>query len=303
VDELRQISVIFRSEWRRTVRSARVVVLLLLFAMFSLLALLIVGSIANALDRQVQAQLAAGVDPATAQQMLEQGRQGVLGFFFSKDPSALEALSHIPLVVLIVFRITLFFLPLYIALMGFDQLSGEIGPRSIRYLLVRAPRSAIVLGKFLGQAAVLLGLVLLIDFAILFYARLTHPDFPAALAALTLAKLWIAAIVFSLAYLGITTFCSALFRTPAVSLVFNIVLLFTFWLLESIGASVDVLSSATPDASPSPYSYLRYVSPSHYSTGLLHPSFGHYAPSALAFAGFALVFLAAAYAVMRERDL
>ena len=302
MDNLRQVSVIFRSEWRRTVRSARVVVLLLLFAMFSLLALLIIGSIANAIDKQMQAQLASGVDPATAQAMLERGRQGLLGFLFSSDPSAIEALARIPVVVLVVFRLTLVFLPLYIALMGFDQLSGEIGPRSIRYLLVRAPRSSIVLGKFLGQAAVLVGLVAVIDSAILIYARLTHPDFPWLLVVLTLIKLWAAAIVFSLAYLGITTFCSALFKSPAVSLVFNVVLLFTFWLLESTGAHADLQAQLT-SGSPGAYAYLRYLSPSHYSAELLHPSFKHFAPSVLAFAGFALLFLAAAYAVLRERDL
>jgi ABC-2 type transport system permease protein len=302
VDNLRQVSVIFRSEWHRTVRSARVVVLLLLFAMFSLLALLIVGSFANAIDQQAQTALAQGTDPAQVQAMIEQGRTGLLGFLFSSDPSAIAALAQIPVVVLVVFRLTLIFLPLYIALMGFDQLSGEIGPRSIRYLLVRAPRSSIVLGKFLGQATVLVGLVAVIDACILLYARVTHPDFSTPLALLTLLKLWAAAIVFSLAYLGITSFCSALFRSPAVSLVFNVVLLFTFWLIETTGAHAE-LSAKLVSTSPTALAYLRYLSPSHYSAELLHPAFSHFAPSALAFAGFAMVFLAAAYAVLRERDL
>src|SRR5512147_2287029 len=129
MEALAQIGVLFGGEWRRTVRSARVVVLLLLFAMFTLLALMIVGAASNAVDRQLSAQLASGASPEGAAQAMEQLRRGTIGFLFSDDAPAIEALSRIPLVVLVVFRLTLVFLPLYIALMGFDQLAGEIGPK------------------------------------------------------------------------------------------------------------------------------------------------------------------------------
>ena len=48
---------------------------------------------------------------------------------------------------LVVFKLTLCFVPLFIALMGFDQLAGEVGPKSIRYLVVRVKRSSIILGQ------------------------------------------------------------------------------------------------------------------------------------------------------------
>lgn len=302
MDGLSQLGVLFGGEWRRTVRSARVVVLLLLFAMFTLLALLIVGAATNAFDKQIGGQLAAGASPEAAAQALSQMRNGTIGFLFSDDPAAIAALAEVPLVVLVVFRLTLIFLPLYIALMGFDQLAGEIGPKSIRYLLVRTSRSSILFGKFLGQAAVLVALLGVIDTAIFTYARITHPDFGSGLAVVMLLKLWLAATIFSLAYLALTTLCSALFRTPAVSLVFNVIVLFGFWLLDAIGSSA-ALSAKLSEATPSATALLRYFSPSHYSPGLLHPAASHFAVSGAAYAGFALVFLTAAYAVMRERDL
>lgn len=303
MEALAQIGVLFGGEWRRTVRSARVVVLLLLFAMFTLLALMIVGAASNAVDRQLSAQLASGASPEAAAQAMEQLRRGTIGFLFSDDAAAIEALSRIPLVVLVVFRLTLVFLPLYIALMGFDQLAGEIGPKAIRYLLVRTSRSAILFGKFLGQAAVLVGLVLIIDTAIFTYARITHPDFGSGIAILMLFKLWAAATLFSLAYLALTTLCSALFRSPAVSLVFNVVVLFGFWLIDAIGQRAELLAQLNASETPSPVALVRYLSPSHYAAGLLHPALSHFAISGGAYAGFALVFLLAAYGVMRERDL
>ena len=85
----------------------------------------------DGLDRQLRAVL---LSPFVGQR---------LGFFVNKDPAMMEALSRVPVLVLVVFKMTLFFLPAYIVLMGFDQVSGEVGPRSIRYVTVRARRSSV----------------------------------------------------------------------------------------------------------------------------------------------------------------
>ncbi len=292
---LNETAVIWSAESRRTLRSGRVLVLLGLYSMFSALVLLVVGTIAQAVRDQVDAQLAeAGVNGEAATQAFEQMRTGALGFLVGGDEAMLQALAHVPLVVLVVFKVTLFFLPAYVAIMGFDQVSGEVGSRSIRYLTVRTRRSSLLLGKFLSQATVLVGLVLIIDLAIFLYAFLTTPEFTLGAFALMLPKFWLAAVVFSLSYLALTTLCSSLFRSPAVSLVFNILLLFTFWLINAVGSFVS---------EGNPVSYLRYLTPSHYANDLLHPQLAQFAASGLAYFIFALLFLGGALHVLRTRDL
>ncbi|WP_426751603.1 ABC transporter permease [Myxococcus sp. Y35] len=285
--------VIWSAELRRAVRSGRTVVLLGLYSMFSALVLLVVGWIAGEIRSAVAKQL-EGADASASEQFNEEMRKGVLGFLTSNDSAMIEALEQVPLEVLAVFKITLFFLPAYIALMGFDQISGEVGPRSMRYLTVRARRSSVLLGKFLTQATLLLGLVLIIDLAIFVYARVANPDFGFATMALNLLKFWLAAIVFSLAYVALTTLCSSLFRSPAVSLVFNFILLFVFWLMDTIGRASGDTGSLR---------FLRYLSPSYYAGDLLHPGLAQFGASGAAYAGFALVFLVAAYGILRARDL
>lgn len=275
-------------------RSGRAVVLLGLYSMFSALVLLVVGSIANAIREQVEKNLAAQGAEAASEQLAAEFKKSFVGFLARNDTALMEALSQVPVVVLVVFKVTLFFLPAYVALMGFDQLSGEVGPRSIRYLTVRARRSSLLLGKFATQATLLLGLVLLIDLAIFIYAKATNPDFTVGAMAFNLLKFWLAAIVFSLAYLAMTAFCSSIFRSPAVSLVFNFILLFVFWLMDSVGSYF---------AGRNPLEYLRFLSPSHYSGNLLHPSITQFGVSGLAYVGFAMLFLGGAYAVLRARDL
>lgn len=296
MDGLKEIAVIWSAETRRAIRSGRVVVLLGLYSMFSVLVLLIVGAIANAIRAQVEAKLAASGDGAEAATAVSaELKKSFIGVLAGDDAALMDALSQVPLVVLIVFKVTLFFLPAYVALMGFDQLSGEVGTRSIRYLTVRARRASLLLGKFLVQASLLVGLVLVIDLGVFIYARLTNPDFTFAALGVNLVKFWLAAIVFSLSYVALTSFCSSLFRSPAVSLVFNFVLLFTFWLMDVVGAAAA--------ASNKPLGFIRYLSPSFYSGDLLNPRLSEFGVSGLAYAGFALLFLGGAYAVLRARDL
>lgn len=295
MDGLKETLVIWSAELRRAVRSGRAVVLLGLYSMFSALVLLVVGWLASQVREAVNKQLeTAGAGADASAQVSEEMRKGVLGFLTSNDSAMMEALAQVPLEVLVVFKITLFFLPAYVVLMGFDQISGEVGPRSMRYLTVRARRSSVLLGKFLSQATLLLGLVLIIDLAIFVYARIANPDFGFADVVLNLLKFWLAAIVFSLAYVSLTTLCSALFRSPAVSLVFNFILLFIFWLMDTVGRA---------SGEDGVLRFLRYLSPSYYAGNLLHPRLAEFAASGAAYAGFATIFLLGAYAVLRARDL
>jgi len=295
LDGLKETLVIWSAELRRAVRSGRAVVLLGLYSMFSALVLLVVGWLASQVREAVNKQLeTAGAGADASAQVSEEMRKGVLGFLTSNDSAMMEALAQVPLEVLVVFKITLFFLPAYVVLMGFDQISGEVGPRSMRYLTVRARRSSVLLGKFLSQATLLLGLVLIIDLAIFVYARIANPDFGFADVVLNLLKFWLAAIVFSLAYVSLTTLCSALFRSPAVSLVFNFILLFIFWLMDTVGRA---------SGEDGVLRFLRYLSPSYYAGNLLHPRLAEFAASGAAYAAFATIFLLGAYAVLRARDL
>lgn len=296
-----------RAESSRTLKSARVLVLFALYALFSILVLLVVGFISTAINEQIRTQL-QGANPEQAAEALNKARDGVLGLLLDASPALLETLKQVPLVVILVFKVTLFFLPAYIVLIAFDQISGEVGPRSIRYLTIRARRSSILFGKYLGQAIVLLALVLAVDLGIFLFARATNPDFGWGLLVVTLLKFWLVAIVYSLAYLAITVFCSALFKQWVLSLVFNFFLLFVFWLVNLIsmaGIKRELLPSGLPgpEQITSPIAYIRYLSPSWYSNGLLSPELHTFAVSGGAYAGFTVIFLLAAWAVLRARDV
>lgn len=309
LDAMKEVGTVWAAELRRSARSARVVSLLGLYGMFTALAVLVVGWLSSNVQAQIDSRLAeTGATVEAVQPELDKVKTGVLGAMFSEDEALLESLTQVPLMVLIVFKLTLLFLPLYVAVMGFDQVSGELGSRSIRYLTVRSRRASILSGKFLAQAALLIGLVLVVDLGIFVVARWLHPEFKTGVMIASLLKCWVAAVVFSASYLALTTFCSSLFRTPALSLVFNLFLLFTFWLLNAMGSwgvqwgkNLERLEQTSTAATV--MSWLRYVTPSHYATNLLHPRLSEFGLSAGMYAVFAAVFLGAAWAVLRRRDL
>ncbi len=115
-------------------------------------------------------------------------------------------------------------------------------------------------------------------------------------------------MVFSLAYLALTTLCSVLFRQPAISLVVNIFVLFAIWLLAAFGEYFDFAEPLDPSTVtlPRPVSslaYLRYGSVWHYASDLLHPGMKQLAIASLAHLGFCALFLGSAHLVLRRRDL
>jgi ABC-type transport system involved in multi-copper enzyme maturation permease subunit len=261
LDGLKEIPVIWSAETLRALRSARTLVLLGLYAMACLAVLLFLT--------------------------LVTGGSRV-------PPGAMPDLEQLPGVIENVFKVNLFFLPIYVTLMGFDQISGEVGSRSIRYVTLRARLSSILLGKFLMQTTLLVGLVLVIDAGIFLYARYTFPNFTLGAMALNLVKVWLATLVFSLAYVALTTLCSSLFRASGLSLVFNFALVFAFLLMELAGRYYEGKSFL---------GFLRFLTPSYYSTGLFSREPREFVQSSLIYLSFTLLFLGGAYGVLRSRDL
>ncbi|HYO52153.1 ABC transporter permease [Archangium sp.] len=253
---------IWGAECRRTLRSARVLALLGLYCLFALLVFVMAAAVRS-----------------FAQQLIQSGM--------------LVSNEEMPVSVLGVFYLSLFFLPIYVALMGFDQVSGEVGPRSIRYLTVRARRSSVLLGKFLAQTTVLLGLVFLLDLGLCVYAWVTTPGFGIAAFGFNVLRFWMASTVFSLAFLALTSLCSSVTPSSAVSLILNFSVLLVSFLLWT---------TALLDPGH-PLRYVRYLSPLRYSLKLIHLEPLAVAGGVAAYVVFTLLFLGGAFFVLRERDL
>lgn len=142
-------------------------------------------------------------------------------------------LIECPPVLLFLLKGTLFFLPLLILLIGFDQIAGEVQHRSIRYLAGRARRASIVAGKALGTWAVIATMVLVLHLTV-WILTAVRGEAPAGVIASWGARFWLFCVAQAAAYVGLTTLVSALFRTPNVALFSGAALVFSLGLANTI---------------------------------------------------------------------
>lgn len=325
VPGIQEIGIIWRGELVRSLKSGRAVVLLLLFVLFTTLVLGVIGifsyGFSSTQEKKFDDEIAASpykddLDPKKVAEQREKAtnssgfKKVIINALFAEDDAALaEMLLALPFMLLIVFKLTQIFLPLFITLMGFDQISGEISTKSIRYLAVRARRSSLVLGKFLAQTSVLALLTFVCVFIMVAVSFWLDKDFTAGRAATTFLKLWLSSMVFSLAYMALASMCSSMFRQPAVSLAINMIGLFVIWAVALGGNLFQFPGQATSGISLSAYkpeslfAYARYLSVWNYAPDLIHPKWERFLSAGAAHLGFAMIFLAASYLVLRERDV
>jgi ABC-2 type transport system permease protein len=303
----RDSALIARHEARRTLASVRALALLVLFVLFSTFVALATAAASRGISTAVDAQIAQGQPDATAEERAQlraqldaefQSRRGeFLAVWFSADPELLAAVKDVPVFLLVLFKLSLLFLPAYVALLGYDAISAELATRGLRYVVVRTARGAVLLGKFAGLAAVLLALVGGTQGLVIGWAAATDADFSAGAALATWARFSLSGLTYALSWLALTLLCSNLFRVPMVSLAVNGMAMFGLWLADLVG-SVSAGSQGT-----GPLSWLRYASPTHYAGDLLHPALSRFGMSALACMAFAALMLAAAGATLRARDV
>lgn len=296
MEEYSEIGAIWKGELGRALRSGWAMALVVLFLFGEGLLLTVVGFITGGAGQMS----GAGGDPVAQ-------KKSLLMMFTNNSEATIDAIARLPSVLLVAFSATTLFLPLLIALMGFDQLAGEVGPKSMRYLIVRARRTSIVLGKYLNQATVLAGILVLAVVAMMGTAKGLNPDFSWSDTLSWGLKLTIAMLVIGVTYAALTTLCSAVSASGALALFVNIIALFVFWFVSVIGNRV-LLPGTTAvglDAmkEASVLGYIRYLVPSEFEHHLLSPDALEYATGVIAYLGFALMFLGLAKLALARRDL
>ncbi len=288
MEALRETGIIFLTELRRAVRSAKGATLLALYALGAGIAGMIFVWVTRSANVQIKASLEGQELPPEAASQI---KMGFLAFLYGKDEALLKYLSDVPSVVLFLFWMTLKFLPWFVFLIGFDQLSGELGLKSLRFVAVRARRGSIVLGKFFAQMALLALLTLVVESALFAFAAVMTPGFNVSIGLPATARFWAVSLVFAAAYMGITAFTSACFRTSWFSLLASVAVYFGLWIVYVVPKLFERLAP------------LSYFSPTHYEELLVRPSALELLPALGAYLAFAVVFVLGTWGVMRLRDL
>lgn len=182
------------------------------------------------------------------------GDEELAGFLMQRRPALVSAI----LVVL------LFCLPFLICLGSFNQLSGDIQYKGLRYLLLRTERANLFLGRFIGTSVftlAVLGIVLLVLFL---YLALKADFYPAGDVFLWLLQGYLALALFALPYIALCSWVSAAMDGPFLSLVIcELIAIFPI-IFVAIARGIDEKMHMIGWVMPWPFKYtLLHPNPVH----------------------------------------
>ncbi len=288
---LRDIGLIAGFDLRESLRTRRALVLVLLY--------LLIAASASGIYVQIMAQIQDSVatisgvagDPQAAAGMAmvqDEGYRMLLLFFAGGDAALADHLATYPPMVLVYSWISLAFLPWFIALTSYDLIAGDLHLRTIRYAALRTSRGAFVLGKLLGQAALVAAVTGLGMLPVVVIGAIYLPGFDFVATALALLSTWPITVVCALGFLGIVTLASQLCKGPGAARAVAVGLLFLIWIFTLL---------------PEPLNRLELLSPWHWKFGLFHPAIDQRLLAIGACLGLCAGYTALGYLRFRRRDL
>jgi hypothetical protein len=204
------------------------------------------------------------------------------------DEALGEALSKAPGALLGAFKVTIWFGPALVALLGFDAISGELQNRTVRYWTIRTRRASYYVGKVLGLWAVVSALTLLVQ--LLTWGVLIARGESVGAIVEWGPRLWALTLPLSLVWCAIAQLVGSQFRAPILSLLMTFGSFFVLWIAYLLGATGKVPA-------------LVYLYPNAYDTWLLHPHPDRLFGGLAICLGSAAVYTIAGAAIFTQRDV
>lgn len=173
------------------------------------------------------AQSSTGIDPHRAQVELFSRWYG--------QPSVGTALADCPYALWMMLIATLWLVPLLVALMTFDAVSGELQRGTVRFWAVRARRSSYLLGKVLGAWLAVLAVSLAMNVIVWITAATVGHQSAFYIVGWGL-RFFAVVVPVTAAWCSIAVLVGSQLKTPMVSLLTICATFFAFWVLHIAAA-------------------------------------------------------------------
>lgn len=197
-----------------------------------------------------------------------------------------------PALVSAILIIMLISIPFLASFGAFNQLSGDIQNKGLRYVLLRTERINIILGRFIGTfvfnavvLAILMGIILLYMIG---KARL----YDAGDVAIWMAQGYLAMVLLSIPYIAFCTWLSALIDSPFLS----------FFISQAVVGFLPLIAYLGQRVSEH-VKYVAYATPWPFKFYLIHPNVGWVLGAAGIMLGFTAIFLFLGIKTFQTRDL
>lgn len=283
-----------------SVRSRRVIVLILLYVAGSMAATLIFINVLQKIEVQLAdtlgVQASKGTGTATATVWKSDAFRRILKGLAGNSDLANTLLDTPPLAVFFGW-LSFTFTPALVMLTSTSRIAEELWSGSARFVLFRASRLNWCLGKFAGQAVQILGALLLSAAGAWLVGVLRMKAFdpgPTAWAMLLFAaRAW----VYSLAFLGLALAVSQWCAAP------NLALALGFLTMIALAVLTGVAGHFAGDGWRRIWDVVLSLTPGGHRTDLWWGDAAHLIPACVFLVALALAYLAAGYARFGRRDV
>jgi ABC-type transport system involved in multi-copper enzyme maturation permease subunit len=279
VSPLSEVRFVAQRELRKSFRSAKGIVLLVLSLLGGTAVTMLLAWV-----QQLKREKLADVSPEAIESAREQAMTEAFG-----DATTGKALSHTPEVLLAVFFITIWLTPLLISLLGFDNVSGEMQHKSVRYWTLRTRRSSYMVGKWLGLWTTVSAITLTMH-AVIWTVCIFRGEAPAATAIGWGVRLWVITLPISAVWCAISTFVSSIFKTPILALLATFAAFFVLWVIYLFGLRFNV-------------SALTYVYPNTFDGFLINSRIDRWMTGLAVCIGMTALYVGASSFMFTKRDV
>lgn len=191
-----------------------------------------------------------------------------------------------------IFILLLIGVPLLIPALAFNQISGDVQSKGLRYLLLRTERANIFFGRFIGTALFAIGVVALLVATITLYLGLKIRMYDAGPLLAWALRGFLALALLVLPYIALCTWISASINSPFLSLV-----------ASGLVIGGVPLFAVMAEWRWSPAGVVRYLLPWAWQNHLLHPDWTNVALAAAGCVGYAGAYLLIGCIQFERRDL
>jgi hypothetical protein len=197
-----------------------------------------------------------------------------------------------PALVSAIMIVLMFALPFLVGMGSFNQLSGDIGSKGLRYLLPRTERPNLFIGRFIGTYVFVLVTLAILMGAVLLYTLLGARYYSAGDVIPWMLRCYVAMAFLALPYVAFCSWFSAMIDMP-----FG-----TFALTQAVIGLLPVFVALLP-SDIKWAKYINYAMPWPWKYRLLHPDFGQVALASGAMLGYTAIFLFLGLRYFQKRDL
>ncbi len=228
-----------------------------------------------------------------AQELVRAGDE-LLRKFSSLPSEQIGYLTQTKPAVISAFIVVLFFVTPAMAILGaFNQTSGDIGSKGLRYLVQRTERTNLFIGRLIGAYLQTLVVFLLLFVIVTLYVMAKIKIYPAGDMILWMAGGYVRLALLVLPYTALCAWISASFEVPFGALTVALLVIF---FIPAVAWVAGKSNPAIGDA-------INYLHPGGYKWWLLHPELGYGAGATGALLGFTALFTWLGWRHFEGRDL